>query len=258
MIGWCIANRQPRIAMDVGEEAIRFNNPYLPLTRSEIALPILSHGEILGAITIQSTEPRAFDQNDILVLQGITDCLAIAIENGRLSTELHQNLDEINTLNRNYLQGAWAEVVTQLGPVSATYDSGKNPDGDQSVKMVNIPILLRDQMIGQVALETENGQLSDEDAALLDAISTQTALALENARLVQESERKVYQEQKLNDLTAKFARANDIESILRTAAEQLGQLPSVAEVTVQLVTPEGSGFLATEGSNGGNGKEKQA
>ena len=60
MIGWCIANRQPRIALDVGEEAVRFNNPFLPNTRSEVALPILSYTDVLGAISFQSDHSRAF------------------------------------------------------------------------------------------------------------------------------------------------------------------------------------------------------
>ena len=73
MVGWATANITPRIALDTGNEAIRFDNPYLPLTRSEIALPIASRGQVLGALSIQSSQPEAFDNNDILILQGIAE-----------------------------------------------------------------------------------------------------------------------------------------------------------------------------------------
>ena len=84
MIGWCVANAQARIALDVGEEAVRFDNPWLPGTRSEMALPLISRGQILGAMTIQSTEEAAFSDEDIAVLQTMADQLAVAIENTRL------------------------------------------------------------------------------------------------------------------------------------------------------------------------------
>ncbi len=64
MIGWCVANAQARIALDVGEEAARFDNPLLPETRSEMALPLLSHGRVIGAMTIQSKEESAFSEVD--------------------------------------------------------------------------------------------------------------------------------------------------------------------------------------------------
>lgn len=87
MIGWCLTHKEARIALDVGEDAVRFANPLLPLTRSEMALPLITHGEIIGAMTIQSEEPAAFSQVDITVLQTMSDQVANAIENARLFTD---------------------------------------------------------------------------------------------------------------------------------------------------------------------------
>jgi PAS domain S-box-containing protein len=83
MVGWCVANARARIALDVGQEAIRFDNPLLPDTRSEMALPLVSRGEIIGALSVQSTRPAAFSQEDITTLQTMADQLANAIENAR-------------------------------------------------------------------------------------------------------------------------------------------------------------------------------
>jgi signal transduction histidine kinase len=85
MTGWSVANAQARIALDVGKEAVRFDNPYLPKTRSEMALPLISRGQwCIGALTVQSAQETALSEEDIVVLQTIADHLAIAIENARL------------------------------------------------------------------------------------------------------------------------------------------------------------------------------
>jgi PAS domain S-box-containing protein len=87
MIGWCVANQQARIALDVGDEGVRFDNPYLPATRSEMALPLIARGQAVGAMTVQSQEQAAFSDEDIAVLQTMADQVANAIENARLLEE---------------------------------------------------------------------------------------------------------------------------------------------------------------------------
>jgi PAS domain S-box-containing protein len=84
MIGWCIVHQQARLALDVGDERVRFDNPLLPATRSEIALPLINWGRTIGALTIQSDRPRAFTQDDAAVLQTMADQVAIAINNALL------------------------------------------------------------------------------------------------------------------------------------------------------------------------------
>ena len=84
MIGWSVANRQARIALDVGTEAVHFQNPYLPDTHSEMALPLISRDEVIGALTVQSVVRGAFSAEDITVLQTMADQLANAIGNARL------------------------------------------------------------------------------------------------------------------------------------------------------------------------------
>ncbi|MCX7608868.1 MAG: GAF domain-containing sensor histidine kinase [Anaerolineales bacterium] len=94
MIGWCIANRKARIALDVGKEAVRFNNPLLPLTRSELALPLITHGEVIGALGIQSDKEAAFTEEDIVSFQAMANQLANAIYNARLYNQLQQELKQ--------------------------------------------------------------------------------------------------------------------------------------------------------------------
>lgn len=99
MIGWSITHKEARIALDVGEDAVRFVNPILPLTRSEMALPLITHGKVIGAMTIQSEKPAAFSQVDITALQAMADLVANAIENAQLFTDrvnLNKELENQN------------------------------------------------------------------------------------------------------------------------------------------------------------------
>ncbi len=237
MIGWCIANRQPRIALDVGKEPVRFNNPALPETRSELALPILSRGESLGALTIQSTEPGAFDENDIRVLQGITDSLAIALENAILFEKTQQSLEEIRSLNQAYLRQGWTDAAAFHGEIQYTFEN-KNINNENAANLIQVPMILRDQVIGQISLETDIPNLSPEDLEFVEAVTTQTAIALENARLIDETQRKAFQEETVSHLSAEFSRGVNIEEIITNAVKELSRLPAVSEVSIFLGAPE--------------------
>ncbi len=252
MIGQATATRQPRVALDVGSEAVRFNNPNLPLTRSELALPIVGRGKVLGAFTIQSSEPEAFDEDDILILKGIADSLATSIENANLFQQSQENLDEIRSLNRAFLQQEWSEAISNLGNLSYTYESSITENAGSVGQQTNIPILLRGQEIGHLVVETQAGNLSSEDNSFVDAVVTQTALALESARLLDETQRRAQQEQKVDQISSSFSRSMNIEDILKSAVRELGQLPSVAEVSIKLVPPKESALGNSKGDNGRN------
>ncbi len=99
MIGWCISRGHARIALDVGEDAVRFRNPILPLTRSEMALPLISRGEVIGAMTIQSELPSAFSRVDITTLQSMADQVGNAIKNARLFMERANLITELEGRN---------------------------------------------------------------------------------------------------------------------------------------------------------------
>jgi GAF domain-containing protein/anti-sigma regulatory factor (Ser/Thr protein kinase) len=125
MIGACIAMSEARIALDVGEERVHFKNPHLPHTRSEMALPLIYGGKALGAVTIQSSEERAFSEDDITTLLTMAEHLAVAINNAHLIEELK---DAHNEILRNKvfeaLTTASTEAIHWIGnktlPISLT------------------------------------------------------------------------------------------------------------------------------------------
>ena len=257
MIGWATANRQARIALDVGVEAVRFNNPHLPETHSEVAIPIVGRYKTLGALSIQSKESNAFDEGDIVILQGIADSLAIAVENTRLFQQSQLDLEEIRSLNRQYLEQAWSEVLVNTGQLQFSYENPSLAARSGEAHPHQFPILLRDQPIGELTLDTPMESLPPEDREMVETILAQTALTLESARLLAETQRKAAQEEKINELTTLFTRALNIEEILKTAVQEIGQLPAVAEASVYLA-PSGMDIISPNTQPKHNGHDQEA
>ncbi|MCA9893902.1 MAG: GAF domain-containing protein, partial [Anaerolineae bacterium] len=159
-------------------------NPLLPDTRSELALPMTISGDVIGVLDIQSNKPHAFISDDLPTFQLIADQLAIAIHNARLKNESNTRVTEIEMLNRRLTREAWSqldedqEIVTDFGAAFSEQD-----------QTLNAPIRVRGEEIGSLAIGlAADESFSDEDQIILDAVANRVALALENARLFQETQ----------------------------------------------------------------------
>ncbi len=239
MIGWTTQTRKSRIALDTGAEAVRFDNPLLPDTKSELALPLASQKNLYGAMTIQSDKQNAFDENDILVLQTIADSLAIVLENDNSFQVTQKALEDIRVLNKAYVQQAWGEALANYGNLQYSYENPQVPAAKNESKSIKkVPLYLRDEVIGEIELEITGDEISQSQLEFLQAISDQTSSALENARLLDETQRAAAKEQKLNDLSSQFSRALTIEEILKSAVIEFGKLPLVSEASISLIPPE--------------------
>ena len=236
MVGYAISRKEARIASDTGLEAIRFNNPDLPDTHSELALPMISGDRALGAITVQSNRSDAFDQDDIVVLQGIADSIATALDNANLFQQLQDSLEEVRTTQRQYIRDSW-ESIPQISGVSHTHQREtieSNIQSPFSSAGLDFPLMLRDQMIGNLSLEAERPHLTPQEQSFIEAIIQQTALALENIRLVDETQRTAQQEQIIGSISEELSRAMDVDSVLKAAVRELGKLPNIREVSIHI------------------------
>ena len=234
MVGWAITHRQARIALDVGQEAVRFANPLLPNTHSELALPLISKDRAIGALTIQSEQPEAFDQEDIIVLQNIADTLAVGFENTRLFEETQKNLDEMRTSQRAYVAQAWSETARENeGYEYAATTEELAPD--VAISTIDVPLILREQIIGQLHLEGQQ-DWTPEERNLVEAVATQAALAMENARLLDESRQLALRERLAAEITGKVWASPSVDFILQTAIKELGRALHADEATIELKT----------------------
>lgn len=245
MIGWCTSNRKARIALDVGKEAVRFENPHLPLTRSELAIPIVSRYIVFGALTLQSKSVNAFSEEDIQIFQGIADSMAIALENSRLFQESQNSIEEIQKLNRAYVQSAWQERLQTDQGFSYEYENLAKPTSE-SGKIFTFPIRLRDQNLGSIALEANEKGFLPEEIEFITAITDQIALALENVRLLEGTQARAAYERRLNTMTADFSQKTSVEDILRSISKELSSIPFVSSVSVHIEPAISTEPISTE------------
>jgi GAF domain-containing protein len=244
IVGTVAGTGQPRIALDVGKDAVFFDNPDLPLTRSEMALPLKVGERVIGVLDVQSMEPEAFTEEDVTVLQTMADQIALAIENARLLEESRRALEELKRLYGERAREAWWRVASsrptayrytgiEVEPLPAPVPLAGEEDG----RRLAVPIRLWGQTIGSILLQRREEQpaWSSEERQLVEEIGEQIALALENARLLEETRRHAERDRMIADITSRVRASLDPEAVLRTAVRELGTVLGVDRVVVQMV-----------------------
>ena len=231
MVGTAIATRQARIALDVGAEPVRFENPLLPDTRSEIALPLTITGRIIGVLDVQSIQEAAFSEQDIDTLQGMANSVATALENARLFHETQKSLVDLRVAQKEYVARTWSETTRQSEGYD--YTSPEAIISSEELSMIDVPLTLREQIIGQLHLEGQQ-DWTPEERSLVEAVATQAALAMENARLLEESRQTALRERVATEIIGKVWSSPNTDLILQTAIKELGRALHADEATVEL------------------------
>jgi GAF domain-containing protein len=246
IVGYVAASGKPRIALDVGADAVHFQNPLLPETRSEIALPLRVGDAVIGVLDVQSLDPSAFNEEAINVLQILADLIAVAIQNTRLYQELQDNLDELETLYGENLQLSWRKIVQSGSLVGYQYDrTGVHPlkpneyfPNEPDDHMLNVPLVIRGQEIGTIIVHSADTMFPDEDRAMLEDLGTRISQSLDSARLFTEAQRRAENEKLINQATSRMLETLDIETVLKSAAEDIYQVLDLANITIDLTTRE--------------------
>lgn len=218
----------PLLAYTRSQMALRFENPLLPYTRSQIVLPLIVGDRTIGALEMHSTKENAFLQQDMDAYLNMSNQITVALENSRLFTESQLSLSEMRATQQQYLQGAWLSLTSDH---KLEYEVGDNESTGQ--QEINIPLTLRDQIIGQINMSS-SGEWTPEQKNLIESIAAQAALALENARLVEESQSIAARERLVNDITSKVWASTTMDAILQTTVRELGRALEAAEVNIEV------------------------
>lgn len=263
LVGYVTGTGQPRIALDTGKDAVHFKNPLLPDTRSELALPLKISTRVIGALDVQSTAPAAFDQEDAGILQTLADQLAVAIQNVRLFEALEATLQETSKLYHRQAQEAWSLAATQAKTTAYEYDrlevrplpdslpveaTALLQDGHSTILQADlegngagcptllVPVKLRGEVIGLIGLESEstNHHWSADEIAIVEAAANQASLTLENARLLAETQRLAERRQVVTEVATRIRETLDIDTVIRTAAQEVQKGLGLPEVIVRL------------------------
>ncbi|MFZ5820210.1 MAG: GAF domain-containing protein [Chloroflexota bacterium] len=261
IVGTVAGSGQARIALDVGQDAVYFNNPQLPQTRSEMALPIIAGGETLGVLDIQSTEPNAFAEGDIPPLQVLADQLATALQNARLIERTQQALAATRRAYAESSQEGWQRILAsasktgfigyargEIIPSGTTLQQPEairaNKEGEpilsEDRKTLAAPIQVRNQTIGIVRLvkPPEMQDWSHDEIADANRLVNQIGAALESARLHQDTQRRAELERAIANVSSRIGAEPEVDAILQATAESLGALLTDCEVSVSILSED--------------------
>jgi len=272
IVGYVTGSGKPRIATDVGADAVYFKNPDLPQTRSEMSLPLIVGEKIIGALDVQSTEANAFTQEDTELFATLADQVAIALYNNQLYQATRQSLEESQILHRQYLQQEWIRdskerksssfIYTPQGITSA--GSEESPEvkkaiktgepviipsdpkvpGSPKIEMV-VPIRIRGEAIGVIRLRENTSIRSGwtaEEINTIKAVADQIGLALETARLFEQTVRRADRERKVLEITSKIRSTTNTQQMIKIAMDELQRVLNASHAQV-VVKPAEDGSL---------------
>lgn len=256
IVGYVAGSGKPRIALDVGHDAVFFNNPDLPETRSEMALPLLIRGMVIGILDIQSHATAAFSEDDIDVFHILADQVAIAIENARLFSETKRALTEVEKAYLEFVKGGWSRYTqnkqkstihysskekriidnqTDYPEIRKAMGSGITIAETKKTSTLAIPLSIRGDVIGILDIRIpEKHDWNKEEINTVERIAERASLALENARLYEETRLKGSKEQIISEISAKISTSINIRNVLQTAVEELGRALPGSDIEIRL------------------------
>ncbi len=252
---------------NVREAADWLPNPLLPETYSEMAVPIISEGKVMGVLDVQQDEVAGLDEGDANLLRSLAHQVAVAIRNARLFAQVETALAEARATQAHYLQQVWqkAKITSPRSQYlyaqanAAPLDEATQqalaqvrqqlvaqaqplPDREASPKTLVAPVKLQNKTIGAVQLYSggTDQSWSEDDRAIIAAVSEQLAQSAENLRLFDETQERAGREQTIRVITDKLRAAPNINAMLEIAARELGSRLGAQHTRFELgmVSPE--------------------
>jgi GAF domain-containing protein len=273
-VGRVTLTKTPLLIQDYSQDRIRRPHPLLPETRSELAIPFVANGDVIGVLDVQSDHAHAFAERDMAVLEAVANQLAIVVdglqlyeasqrdlrEKQALAQQTQTNLREIERLNYLLTGRAWSEYLRLESEAAAmTLDLDTNQavseaewtgtlqqaaeqqqvitGMNQGQRVISMPITVRNEIIGAMEFELKSEDEPPEDALeLVAAVGQRLGLALENRRLFDETQRVAQREALINDIGADLQSATGVDAIIQRAAQHLHEALAAQQVTIRLGT----------------------
>lgn len=239
-----VENKKTVITSDLDRSNfIRDTN--FPLTRSRMVMPLAVRGNLIGIIDFHSDQPRTFTPQDAEILQTLADLTAISFDNARLINETKSLLAQVEANTSLQTRGTWAKFTSRRKTayiytpdgVRPVFSSGRlNPGNEEGLdEGLFVPVVLHGQPIGRIKLKKRKGisnEWAEHERDLVEKISSQVALALENSRLVDEAQKNALRNQMIANFSAYVRETLDVESVIRSAATELRRVFDLKEAEI--------------------------
>ncbi len=250
IVGYVAQSGRPRIALDVGEDAVWFDNPDLPETRSEMALPLSVRGRIIGVLDVQSRESGVFGSEDITTLRILADQIAIAIANAQLFEESSHAFQDLERAYGAEVQRGWLArleegqimgyryTATQITPLAA---AERLPLAEVDVTTVlegNVllaPLRFSGALLGVLRLKRDPQQpWTTSEIEFVRRNTMDIAQALQNANLVEQTRMAAASDRLIAEIADRLRSTLDPDQILKNTVRELGRALDAQLVAVEL------------------------
>ncbi len=254
IVGYAGKTGQPRLALDTDADSTYSTNPDLSRTRSELALPLMVGSEIIGVLDVQSTEKNAFSIEDINVMSTLARQVSIAIQNARAYQQTREALKRAEIASMELSRQNWKQFTGQQEIEGVMFDGVNTKTVSRSAGQTEhnlaIPLVLRGTKIGSIKLNSIDPLRvwTEDEMAVLQAAAERTTLAIENARLLQDAQKRASKERTIGEISSKISGLVNIENILETAIKELGTTLTNTDISIQF-NQEDSGHSGEPRSN---------
>ena len=235
---------RPYIASDIdGANFIRDVN--FPLTRSRMLLPLTVRNDVIGLLDMHSDQSQSFNMQDAEILQTLADLVAISIDNVRLINETKNLVLQLETNSSVQIRETWTKFTSRHKPAYQYTPAGVRPlfasNRQDNLEGLRVPLILHGQNIGNILLKRKGNQTatwSERERVLVEKVANQVALALENSRLVDETQKNALRDQVIANISARVRETLDVESVLRTATTELRRVFDLKEAEISIGAPQ--------------------
>jgi GAF domain-containing protein/HAMP domain-containing protein len=239
IVGHVASVGEPKLLLSVEKDPYHFFNPLLPRTKSEIGLPLVVNQRVIGVLDVQSSEEAAFSQDEIDVLQTLSDQLAIAIDTAKLNLEFNDLKRQFENLQNQISQEIWANVSKSMrigayqkdtsGLKMLTHNELKKSDLHAPY---SLPIKVRGVTVSYLDIWPAAETLSPDELLFLELLQDRVGQAVESARLFEETQKKATREHAVNEFMLGLSHSLDLENLILTALNQFGKMPGIREVEI--------------------------
>jgi len=260
MVGDVALRGTYRLAADVDQEPAYLRMDELPDTSSELTLPLLMGEQVIGVLDVQRAGTQEFVTQSVQTLQALADQVAMAISNARLVEQVQQAAEMERRAYGELTAEAWttmlrasqalgfystAQTTAPAGDLwqpemKTALQTGSTTHDVQETQRLAVPVKVRGEVIGVIDFSKPAGDSvwTDEEIALVESMTEQLGVALDSARLYQDTQRRAARERVIGEVTGRIRETLDMETMLRTAAEQMRQALDLDALVVRLAAPE--------------------
>jgi len=251
-----IEHNRPHMASDV--DNVEFiHDANFPLTRSRLILPLTVRNNVIGILDLHSDQPRVFSKQDAEVLQTLADLVAISIDNVRLIDETKSLVRQLEANASMQTKETWTKFTGRHKPAYQYTPAGVRPIFINNILKRNdegglkVALTLHGQDIGRITLKRKGATATwtERERILVKKVADQVALALENSRLVDETQKKAMRDQVIANVSAKIRETLNVESVLRTAAAEFRKVFDLKETEISIGISPAENTVARKKTN---------